>query len=74
MCIVRLLLQQTKHVRETPPEERANAVYVQDISLEKNKAYVAEHILSDIFTVSTRKVCAIQLHMTGVASEVNIMS
>ena len=51
VCIVLLLIQQAKQVRETPPEERSNAVYVQDISLEKNKAYVAEHILSDIFTV-----------------------
>jgi hypothetical protein len=38
--ILRLLKLQVKQVRETKPEDRENAVYLQDISLDKNKSDV----------------------------------
>lgn len=38
--ILHLLRLQVKQVRETKPEDRENAVYLQDISLDKNKSDV----------------------------------
>ena len=52
LAILRLLLSQAKQVREIPPEERANAVYLQDISLEKNKSHIRDNDMVDIQAVS----------------------
>jgi hypothetical protein len=47
--ILHLLRLQVKQVRETKPEDRENAVYLQDISLDKNK--------SDVYAPDISTVC-----------------
>lgn len=51
LAILRLLLSQAKQVRETPPEERMNAVYLQDINLERNKGHIRDNDIVDIQAV-----------------------
>lgn len=57
LAILRLLLSQAKQVRETPPEERMNSVYLQDINLERNKGHIRDNDMVDIQAVRQKRLC-----------------
>lgn len=51
ICLIRLLILQAKHVRDNPPLERLDAVYIQEVILEKNKLSIEDRVMNDIVTV-----------------------
>jgi hypothetical protein len=53
ICLIRLLILQAKQVREIIPNGRMDAIYISEVMIEKNKAFINDRILEDIGTVNT---------------------
>lgn len=52
VCLIRLLIMQAKHVRQTDPKERFEAVYLSEVLLLNNKANIEQKVVDDIIAVS----------------------
>lgn len=53
VCLIRLLIMQAKHVRQTDPKDRFEAIYLSEVLLLNNKASIEQKILDDIIAVSS---------------------